>query len=58
MFVCILSFRRSSWTDMPEDKALKAAGIAKEEDPDVILQREARARHIESRDEDQERAVK
>ncbi|XP_026323587.1 GPALPP motifs-containing protein 1 isoform X2 [Hyposmocoma kahamanoa] len=49
---------RSSWTDTPEDKALKAAGIVKVEDPDVVLQREARARHIESRDEDQERAVR
>lgn len=58
MFVYILSLLRSSWTDTPEEKARKAAGIAKEEDPDVVLQREARARHIESRDEDQERAVR
>lgn len=55
MFLCVL---RSSWTDTPEEKARKAVGVAKEEDPDVVLQREARARHIESKDEDQERAVR
>ncbi|XP_028157453.1 serine/arginine repetitive matrix protein 2 [Ostrinia furnacalis] len=49
---------RSSWTDTPEEKARKAAGIAKEEDSDAALQREARARAISSRDEQQEMAVK
>lgn len=57
-YLCFFSLLRSSWTDTPEDKALKAAGIVKAEDPDVVLQREARARHIESRDEDQERAIR
>lgn len=56
--ICFLFLLRSTWTDTPEDKALKAAGIMKVEDPDVVLQREARARNIESRDEDQERAVR
>ncbi|KAI5631214.1 hypothetical protein NE865_16075 [Phthorimaea operculella] len=49
---------RSSWTDTPEEKARKAAGVTKEEDIEVVLQREAKARHIASRDEEQERAVK
>ncbi|KAJ2943797.1 hypothetical protein O0L34_g8117 [Tuta absoluta] len=49
---------RSSWTDTPEEKARKAAGVVKEEDVEVVLQREAKARHIASRDEEQEKAVK
>ncbi|XP_013193187.2 NKAP family protein CG6066 [Amyelois transitella] len=49
---------RSSWTDTPEEKARKAAGIAKEEDAELTLQREAKARQISSRDEQQELAVK
>ncbi|XP_072935840.1 uncharacterized protein [Epargyreus clarus] len=49
---------RSSWTDTPEEKARKAAGVAKEEDADVALQREARARHIANRDEEQEKSIK
>lgn len=49
---------RSSWTDTPEDKARKALGIAKEEDSNTTLQKEARIRQIESRDEEQEKLVK
>lgn len=49
---------RSSWTDTPEEKARKKAGLEKEEDPDVVLQREARSRQLASRDEEQEMAVK
>ncbi|KAL4715223.1 hypothetical protein ACJJTC_007805 [Scirpophaga incertulas] len=49
---------RSSWTDTPEQKALKAAGIKKEEDPDETLRREAQARQISNRDKEQEEAVK
>ncbi|CAG4923853.1 unnamed protein product [Colias eurytheme] len=49
---------RSSWTDTPEEKARKAAGIAKEEDSAEALQREAKERHISSRDEEQEQAVR
>uniref|UniRef100_A0A1E1W792 DUF3752 domain-containing protein n=1 Tax=Pectinophora gossypiella TaxID=13191 RepID=A0A1E1W792_PECGO len=49
---------RSSWTDTPEEKNRKAAGIQKEEDPEVTLQREAKARHIANRDDEQEKAVK
>ncbi|XP_048005518.1 serine/arginine repetitive matrix protein 5 [Leguminivora glycinivorella] len=49
---------RSSWTDTPEERARKKDGLEKEEDPDVVLQREARARQLASRDEEQEKAVK
>lgn len=49
---------RSSWTDTPEDKARKALGLAKEEDSSTSLQREARERHIASRDEEQEKAAR
>ncbi|XP_041974510.1 GPALPP motifs-containing protein 1 isoform X2 [Aricia agestis] len=49
---------RSAWTDTPEEKARKAAGVAKEEDSSTALQREARERHIASRDEEQEKAVR
>ncbi|XP_063393697.1 splicing factor, arginine/serine-rich 19 [Cydia fagiglandana] len=49
---------RSSWTDTPEEKARKSAGVEKEEDPDVVLQREARSRQLASRDDEQEKAVK
>ncbi|XP_063373505.1 serine/arginine repetitive matrix protein 5 [Cydia amplana] len=49
---------RSSWTDTPEEKARKKAGVEKEEDPDVVLQREARSRQLASRDDEQEKAVK
>ncbi|XP_038209276.1 GPALPP motifs-containing protein 1-like [Zerene cesonia] len=49
---------RSSWTDTPEEKARKAAGIAKEENTSEALQREAKERNISSRDEEQEQAVR
>ncbi|XP_028028281.1 DNA ligase 1 [Bombyx mandarina] len=49
---------RSSWTDNPEDKARKAAGQVKEEDAASALQREAKSRQIETRDKEQEDAVK
>ncbi|KAJ8734883.1 hypothetical protein PYW08_014133 [Mythimna loreyi] len=49
---------RSSWTDTPEEKARKKAGLAKEEDAEMTLKREARMRHIATRDEEQESAVK
>nr|XP_026484956.1 nucleolar protein dao-5 [Vanessa tameamea] len=49
---------RSSWTDTPEDKARKALGIPKEEDANTTLQKEARMRQIESRDDEQEKAVR
>ncbi|XP_053601264.1 zinc finger CCCH domain-containing protein 13 [Plodia interpunctella] len=49
---------RSSWTDTPAEKARKAAGIPKEEDAELALQREAKARQISNRDEQQEMAVK
>ncbi|CAK1548428.1 unnamed protein product [Leptosia nina] len=49
---------RSSWTDTPEEKARKAAGVVKEEDASVVLQREAREKYISNRDEEQEQAVK
>ncbi|XP_073945637.1 uncharacterized protein [Choristoneura fumiferana] len=49
---------RSSWTETPEQKARKRAGLEKEEDLDVVLQQESRTRQIASRDEDQERAVR
>lgn len=51
-------FYRSSWTDTPEEKARKAAGIVKEEDLDTQLKQEARMRHIANRDDEQESAVK
>lgn len=49
---------RSSWTDTPEEKARKAAGLAKEEDIELSLKEEAKMRHIANRDEEQESAVK
>ncbi|CAH1643359.1 unnamed protein product [Spodoptera littoralis] len=49
---------RSSWTDTPEEKARKAAGLVKEEDVEMSLKQEARMRHIASRDDEQEAAVK
>ncbi|XP_045760449.1 glutamic acid-rich protein isoform X2 [Maniola jurtina] len=49
---------RSSWTDTPEDKVRKALGMPKEEDSSTTLQREARDRHIASRDEEQEKAAR
>lgn len=49
---------RSSWTDTPEDKVLKAAGHVKEKDLGDELKREAKARHIATKDEEQEAAVK
>ncbi|XP_063547361.1 GPALPP motifs-containing protein 1 isoform X2 [Cydia strobilella] len=49
---------RSSWTDTPEEKARKKAGVEKDEDPEIVLQREARSRQLASRDEEQEKAVK
>lgn len=55
LFVAIF---RSSWTDTPEEKAKKAAGIVKEEDADEVMRREARAKQIANRDEEQETAVK
>ncbi|KAJ8733929.1 hypothetical protein PYW07_014480 [Mythimna separata] len=49
---------RSSWTDTPEEKARKKAGLAKEEDVELTLKQEARMRHIANRDDEQESAVK
>ncbi|KAM3966562.1 uncharacterized protein ACR2FA_012096 [Aphomia sociella] len=49
---------RSSWTDTPEEKARKESGLVKEEDADIALQKEAKARQIANRDEEQETAVK
>ncbi|XP_050673370.1 GPALPP motifs-containing protein 1 isoform X2 [Leptidea sinapis] len=49
---------RSSWTDTPEEKARKAAGVAKEEDAAEALIREAKERQISSRDKEQEEAVR
>lgn len=49
---------RSTWTDTPEEKARKAAGLKKEEDLDSQLKEESRMRHIVKRDEEQESAVK
>ncbi|CAK1599976.1 unnamed protein product [Parnassius mnemosyne] len=49
---------RSSWTDTPEEKARKAAGLVKEEDADAVLHREARNKQIANRDEEQERAIR
>lgn len=53
-----ISLSRSSWTETPEQKARKRSGLEKEENLDEVLQQEARARQIATRDEDQERAVK
>nr|XP_021183270.2 peptidyl-prolyl cis-trans isomerase G [Helicoverpa armigera] len=49
---------RSSWTDTPEEKARKAAGVVKEQDVEMTLKQEARMRHIANRDDEQESAVK
>ncbi|CAG9782890.1 unnamed protein product [Diatraea saccharalis] len=49
---------RSSWTDTPEDKARKSAGIQKEEDMDAALRKDARARQIANRDDEQEDAIR
>ncbi|CAH2068824.1 unnamed protein product, partial [Iphiclides podalirius] len=49
---------RSSWTDTPEEKARKAAGLVKEEDADAALHREARDKQIATRDEEQEKAIR
>lgn len=58
MRIVIYVLYRSSWTDTPEEKARKAAGHVKEENLDETLKREAKARHIAGRDEEQEAAVK
>ncbi|XP_068628267.1 NKAP family protein CG6066 [Battus philenor] len=49
---------RSSWTDTPDEKARKAAGITKDEDADASLQREVRHKEIAKRDEEQDKAIK
>jgi hypothetical protein len=49
---------RSSWTDTPEEKARKAAGVPKEEDMEIALRRDAKTRQISDRDREQEDAVK
>lgn len=49
---------RSSWTDTPEEKARKIYGLTKEEDADIKLQQEAKARQIANRDEEHETAVR
>ncbi|RVE49420.1 hypothetical protein evm_005932 [Chilo suppressalis] len=49
---------RSSWTDTPEEKARKLAGIEKEEDMDAALRNDARARQIANRDDEQEDAIR
>ncbi|XP_059049101.1 serine/threonine-protein kinase prpf4B [Achroia grisella] len=49
---------RSTWTDTPEEKARKESGIVKEEDADILLQKEAKVRQIANRDEEQETAVR
>lgn len=56
--IIVKLFNRSSWTDTPDDKAKKAAGIVKEEDTDEAIRRDARSRLINNRDVEQELAIK
>lgn len=53
------TIHRSSWTDTPEQKARKEAGLpAVEEDSRDILRREAHIKRVEHRDAEQEQAVR
>lgn len=60
MFVFSLRFIiRSSWTDTPEEKARKAAGLpTAKEDVKETLQQDARAKQIADRDAEQEAVIK
>ncbi|GBP22910.1 GPALPP motifs-containing protein 1 [Eumeta japonica] len=49
---------RSCWTDTPEQRAQKEAGLPPEGDSSINLEQEAKAKHIAERDAEYEKAVK